>query len=1401
MLEFRRLETCLKEKRFLDGVQDVNQEITKIKEMNRFSYVKEWLLNLSSENEFDTLIRLTDEGLMHQYSAFLSRYAYKKFPSMRTLSLYCDELIDDRKVLDAERLLKDSLQYIEDEIDANILAKTYFTLVRCLLEMKRNEEALQYMQKAERYSTRPVFDKWGYFYIQTGEWDQAEKVLLDGGECEECQELAIYLLAQLYAYKGEHERALQCIEGAIEKFPQVPYFYFEKVKNLLDLQRYEEMVDIIDKINSLLPHHSYQTYFTHLRAEALYKMSHTEALLALLKKETCLKDSIFHTIEKYPDGKKVQLSLVPIVQKDNYCVPASLEMMLRLWGEERTQDEVANRIFDVTGSKFSDTVSYLEELGYICRYFKGTEKLYKQLLNQGIPVLLSLDMEHTSHVQVLSGYDEQLQSFLVQDPNFLEPLFVTYDKFQEKYRDTDYLSIVFVPQEKEEQLSCLSQEEDTYFRTSFALTDHLEEQDKEGIKKLVAFLEEHREIPYTWLYAIKHLDVEVDQEFILSCVNRLLEQYPDSDFVKLHSAQCFIRIRDMKRAKEMLRGVKRKSHQALYHFIAGRYALEEEEYEEAVSSFQASLQLDPDQSIAWSFLALAYMYIDQSEKGLEMSHIAVQRYPERFVLVNHGLILMDLERYEEAYHVFNDLVKDYKSEAHIWYERACCAHSLGKEYLAIKGLHISIQLDQAMPYSYVKLSEIYEVDIEDESRAEGILLQGIQNCEEPSKLYVRLGDLYFRSNKFEQSEQAYTCCLEETSEDVYAHLGLVQVYMAQEQYERAKQYILNIEADFERNHEFLMNAGMALWDAEMELGAREEQLKIALSKLETGVWNLQGNKEDALEEYVNRIEETAFVQRGIAFLRQLVKERPEHIEYSCYTGILYESIGQYDQAVKRYRQAIKQQPSALPYFRLGECFMALEQLEQAKKAYETCLEIDSKHIDVHLKLAEIYAREENASKEQYYMLQAMISNPLKVNMKHLAQLSMEKHLREELVTELVKLSGKVDEIWRLDALAYVYGAAKEAEKEQELVEEAMTMDPEHPEVLFHYAKILMKQRNQEAISIVTNLMRRDIHDERLFEVYVQAIAEMRKLSQIPDSLRLLPITKKERSFAFMYAASAIAERLTQQQQNEQVKKSIFTRVFYRMKNRAKELYSITMVIDLFETALTLNAKNSVAAQRLAAFYENGSMFNEAMEVLQTFLEHGWDFDVAQQFATLVINHGDENEDMLRDALDVTKQMIREQPNHYDALLLQAHVLSALEEEGKAEKICLQLVETMPFVSRGFLALAEIYQGERRFEEAISMLEEGISYHPKDRAMFLALADSYHQIGKTEKAEELTKHVLSFDSSDLFVRYNRTCYLAILNRNVDAKEELEAILREDETGFFAELAEEDEDLRVVWDMVK
>ena len=81
----------------------------------------------------------------------------------------------------------------------------------------------------------------------------------------------------------------------------------------------------------------------------------------------------------------------------------------------------------------------------------------------------------------------------------------------------------------------------------------------------------------------------------------------------------------------------------------------------------------------------------------------------------------------------------------------------------------------------------------------------------------------------------------------------------------------------------------------------------------------------------------------------------------------------------------------------------------------------------------------------------------------------------------------------------------------------------------------------------------------------------------------------------------------------------------------------------------------------------------------------------------------------------------------------------------------------------------------------------------ETVILLSLASSYHGAGQTLKAEKITNEVLTMDASDLLARYDRACYLAQLNRNEEAKEELEIVLREDDSGFFVELIEDDENL--------
>lgn len=75
------------------------------------------------------------------------------------------------------------------------------------------------------------------------------------------------------------------------------------------------------------------------------------------------------------------------------------------------------------------------------------------------------------------------------------------------------------------------------------------------------------------------------------------------------------------------------------------------------------------------------------------------------------------------------------------------------------------------------------------------------------------------------------------------------------------------------------------------------------------------------------------------------------------------------------------------------------------------------------------------------------------------------------------------------------------------------------------------------------------------------------------------------------------------------------------------------------------------------------------------------------------------------------------------------------------------------------------------------------------------------LSQTLKAEKITNEVLTMDASDLLARYDRACYLEQLNRNEEAKEELEIVLREDDSGFFVELIEDDENLAALREFEK
>ncbi|UOY92966.1 tetratricopeptide repeat protein [Ectobacillus sp. JY-23] len=1374
MRSFTHIETQLEEKKFIDASHEIVTIIHDIKAKKSFSYVKMYLDGISCEDDFYALIRLLDECYMYQYSAFLVRYAYARFQTPRTLSWLCEELLSERKPLDAEELLLKALNDASDQDKGRL----HVTLAKCLLDMYRYNEALLHLQRAEGYG--PVSDdRWGYYHMQRGDWEEAEAFFLRGTQGGDRADVCWYFLAHLYAAKGEHARSLQLLEEGIIKYPQVPALQMERIRRLRELKQYDKLLEELNHFDQKLPLHVYKAYFADMRAHVYYEQQKESHLINLLQTVPSLKTSPYQRIVTTPEGKNVKLPVTAVLQKDNYCVPASMEMMLRLFGETKNQDEIGAHIFDQSGSKLSEAVAYGESLGFVCRYFTGEVALYKQLLDAGIPILMTVDFEQAAHVQVVMGYDERLQSFYVHDTNSLDPFLLTYENFRQQHINTHYLSIVCIPCHQKQIADILPSSDDSYFRQLFSILDDVEKHPL-TFSELVLFLNRHRDIPYTWLYVLKVFGADDDKILIEYCIDRATTAYPNVNYINMHAAHCLVRIDEKERAYHMLKRVTKKTHSPMYHFVLGRIRLDEERYEEAVTHFRTSLQLDPDQPAAWSYMALSYLYQEQHDKALLCSTIARERAETRFVLVNHGLVLMDMECFQEAYDIFDKLVQEDRRDAYVWYERARCARNIGKLHLAVRGFTVVKELEPMMPYSYLQLSELYELEYGDEEKAVSILKEGIAKKED-LLLCERLADFYYERNQLEAAEDMYQAALTHNPNHMFSHVGLVNVYMRKNA-RKGKEYLFAIYPQFKTEGDFLLNAGKTLWD----YATQEDEAEEALSMIERGMCFI--STKEAIDMYVSCIQNTWYIQRGIQFLHKLLDKEPDHIILLCSIGVLYEQQTQYTKAIAQYETALHIKEDFLPYYRLGETYEAMHEWERARTYYEKCLAFDDVST-VHVKLAELYHLEENEEREWHHMLQAVKQDPLRMNMEYLASMATTSRRHKELL-DVLQTMDNVPENWRMDSLAYLYGAIGNAAQEESYLQQAFALDEQQAEVMQHYAMFLVQKQHKKASNIIAELIKTQVHHEGLYTPYLQAMKQGKGFLYVSSMLQKLSLSAEDKSYAFMYAATAMEPFLMQQQEGDT---SGWKKALKKIASFTKHLLSVGTVIDLYETALKLYPNNHDAAQRFANFYENANLTDDAANTLRQALQKSWNYETGYQLAALLLHHAN-SEDMLEEALHLSQQLLQEQP--VDSLLwrLHAYILADLDRE-EAEHIFLRLVEQIP-TSEHYLALARLYNENERYEEAVTLIRKGLKQHAADGLLHVEMSIAQHQLGFTLEALKQMDQLLSVDADDLMGRYHRARYLAALHRVEEAREELARVLADDESGYFESLAEHDPELHVL-----
>ncbi|WP_078553670.1 tetratricopeptide repeat protein [Bacillus alkalicellulosilyticus] len=1374
------IKKAMEDGRYDLAIPLVNQMISEIKAKKSYSYIKH-VLSMIQEEDVLPLLRALDGALLHSYGNFIIRYLAKHMNTTLIQILLCDEWSERGKVLEAEEKLFEILES-KDSLDHKMLKRIYSILVPLLIEMKRFREAESFLQKHEEISQEPILDHWGYFYFHSGQWEKAVEVLERGSKEDKQPQYCYMMLHVIMLSQGDIEKALQYVSTGIEKVPFFLPLYIERMKRLRQLERWDEFLQTSDELDKLSPHHTFAPFLQYTRAQAYYAQGDFEAFRNIVDKNTAtFKGSVYQTCTTYNPNHLTIVPTVNVVQKYNYCVPATLSMILQRNGISIDQDEISDHIFEVNGTQLLKAVDYLQAVGMTCQFFFGNIDRYKELTQKNVSVMISVDYPNSSHVQLLKGYDDNLQAFYIIDPNSPETIVIGYEDFMKYYGKNQCLSMAIVSNSSE-MPSLLSSIEHEIVTRVYKLANRLENFDDSTKESDYQFFTQHRDYFFVSIYLMK-LFFDGDRDNLHTTISDLQEKLPDSDYIHLICAHTYVKVKEYERATQLLASVKQKETH-LYHYLLGRIAYEQERYEEATPHFRKALNVEPDHYDTWSYLSLSSYFSGETQKAFTYADISTDiNDKDYWNRMNVGLLLIEEKRYEEARALYHTILKEYKQYAQAWYERAYCDQALSRFSHAIRGYKVARELMPDVPLPYRDLAMIYVHENNNEEAAIQELSQGLEQVGEDFSLLMTLAEIYENSGKLEEAEQHYLRAFSCQPENPYPLLSLIGIYGQNNEHEKAIALLENHYPSFQTDSTFLIHAGEWL----VNHSQHETEAALALEWLEAGISYTKSNVEGAWDLYVQLLEYTEHNERARLFLDSQKAKYPNSVDLLCYIGCLFERAEQLDQAIHLYEQALEIEEHYFPYYRLGEVAFTQEQYEEAISFYALCLAQDATVASCYFRLAEIYNRLEDSVNEQQYLFLALEHAPLEVTLPHFIEISHAVGKLADVRDYFERNEGNLLEPWRLDALAYIAKAEGNIKLAESFIKQGLDLDPEAVPLLDHLADIyLTLNRFKEAQSIAITQIEKDVEHRHMYSILLRSTMKITSMYAIKDILKYLEQGENFHSNLYMYMAYEVEQILSERMESYGT--------FRRLLHMKGILKMEALLIELYNKAIEQN--NSQAVIWLSEYHKGYEEFEEAREVLERFLERNWDSEVARYYIDHILNgtsNAERNID-LKLVESVISRCVEEDPNEIQLQIQLATFYYQYNRLKESERLFQTIINENPDYIDAYYEYSRFCEYSGQYQQGENVIKQAITLDPSNAFLYNQLSILEHRQGKTKEALQTINTSIETDSEFLLGYYNKACYLAVLQDVDESLRTLEYVIENDpDSPYFKQLAQTDPDL--------
>uniref|UniRef100_V5ECX2 Uncharacterized protein n=2 Tax=Kalmanozyma brasiliensis (strain GHG001) TaxID=1365824 RepID=V5ECX2_KALBG len=336
-----------------------------------------------------------------------------------------------------------------------------------------------------------------------------------------------------------------------------------------------------------------------------------------------------------------------------------------------------------------------------------------------------------------------------------------------------------------------------------------------------------------------------------------------------------------------------------------------EDYDRALSAYEAALRHNPYSVPALSAIAGVHRTLDNFEKAVDYFQRVLNIVPENgdtWGSMGHCYLMMDdLQRaytaYQQAlYHLPNP------KEPKLWY-----------------GIGILYDRYGSLEHAEEAFASVVRMD---------------PNYEKANEIYFRLGIIYKQQNKFPASLECFRYILDNpprplTEIDIWFQIG--HVYEQQQEFNAAKEAYERVLAENPNHAKVLQQLGWLYHLSNAGFNNQERAIQFLTKSLESDPndaqsWYLLGRAYMAGQNY----------NKAYEAYQQAVYRDGKNPTFWCSIGVLYYQINQYRDALDAYSRAIRLNPYISEvWFDLGSLYEACNnQISDAIHAYERAADLD-----------------------------------------------------------------------------------------------------------------------------------------------------------------------------------------------------------------------------------------------------------------------------------------------------------------------------------------------------------------------------------------------------------------------------------------------------------------------------